>query len=348
MGLVLRDPTYTPREGGSLFEGLASHCIHDLRDTPFLRLMALLSVTVLPSGIALSVPGAFRWWWAAAHLALVASFLGPYVLMLHNTSHRKLFKRPWQWMNHYIPTVLGPFFGESPETYFAHHVGMHHAENNLEDDLSSTLPYQRDSLIDFLRYFFRFFLTGIFELTRYFHRKRRRALMIRCACGEIGYLAAVAFLWFFNWRAALVVFVLPFVITRFLMMAGNWAQHAFIDETSPANNYRNSITCINSTYNRRCFNDGYHIGHHLKSTRHWTEMPEELLRNLETYEKEGAVIFAGIDFFGVWACLMARRYDILARRFVALGDANPTAADIVALLRSRTDRTLREDPAPLV
>ena len=53
------------------------------------------------------------------------------------------------WANYYIPWVLGPFFGESPETYFAHHVGMHHAENNLEDDISTTLPYVRDSAVDF-------------------------------------------------------------------------------------------------------------------------------------------------------------------------------------------------------
>src|SRR5260370_4222511 len=129
MGLVLRDPSYAPREGGSVLDRMASHWIHDVRDTPFLRLMAVLSVTVVPSGVALFVPGAFRWWWAAAHLALVGYLLGPYVLMLHNTSHRRLFKRPWPWMSPYIPTVLGPFFGESPEPYFRHHAGMPHAVN---------------------------------------------------------------------------------------------------------------------------------------------------------------------------------------------------------------------------
>ena len=46
-------------------------------------------------------------------------------------------------LNLYIPWLLGPFFGETPETYFVHHVGMHHVEENLEDDLSSTMPYKR-------------------------------------------------------------------------------------------------------------------------------------------------------------------------------------------------------------
>ena len=116
----------------------------------------------------------------------------------------------------------------------------------------------------------------------------------------------VAGLAFVNWRATLVVFVVPFVVTRFAMMAGNWGQHAFIDAASPENCYRNSITCINSGYNRRCFNDGYHIGHHIKQTRHWTEMPEDFLDNVAKYDAERAIVFDRLDFFGVWVLPHAR------------------------------------------
>jgi fatty acid desaturase len=290
---------------------------------------------VVPTGIVLFVPGGFHWWLAALHLALVVYFLGPFVLMLHNTSHRRLFKRPWSWANNYIPWVLGPFFGESPETYFAHHVGMHHAENNLDEDISTTLPYVRDSAVDFARYFLRFFFVGIFELATYFVRKRRRSLFLRTVIGESVFLIGVAALAFVDWRATLVVFVVPFCVVRFAMMAGNWAQHAFVDRADPANSYKNSITCINAVYNRRCFNDGYHIGHHVKATRHWTEMPEDFQRNLPTYAAEGAIVFSGVDFFVVWMMLMVKRYDWLADRVVPLGEPKPRA-EIVALLRERT------------
>jgi fatty acid desaturase len=341
MEIVLSDPTYRPREGGagSLGERVALRFIHDRRDLPFLKLMAIQSATVISSGVVLFLPGAFRWWLAGAHLAMVVYFLGPFVLMLHNTSHRRLFRRPWGWMNQYIPWVLGPFFGESPETYFAHHVGMHHPENNLEDDLSSTMPYVRDSFVGFMRYFFRFFFFAILEISHYFVKKRRHALMIRCIGGELLFCGGALGLLLVNWRAALVVFVAPYVIVRFAMMAGNWGQHAFVDQSAPGNCYRNSITCINSGYNRRCFNDGYHIGHHIKSTRHWTEMPEDFLRNLGTYDREGAIVFAGIDFFGVWLCLMLKRYDWLATRVVQLGEMRSSTQDVVALLRSRTGWT---------
>jgi fatty acid desaturase len=339
MEIVLSDPTYRPPAAAGLGERVALRFIHDRRDLPFLPLMAIQSATVVTSGVVLFLPGAFRWWLAGAHLALVVYFLGPFVLMLHNTSHRKLFKRPWGWMNQYIPWVLGPFFGESPETYFAHHVGMHHPENNLEDDLSSTMPYVRDSFVGFMRYFLRFFFFAILEISRYFVRKRRFTLMVRCIGGELLFCGGVLALLLVTWRAALVVFVAPYVITRFAMMAGNWGQHAFIDESAPGNNYRNSITCINSSYNRRCFNDGYHIGHHIKSTRHWTEMPEDFSRNLNNYDKEGAIVFTGIDFFGVWLCLMLKRYDWLAARVVQLGDIRRSRDEVIALLRSRTGWT---------
>ncbi|HXN33227.1 MAG TPA: fatty acid desaturase, partial [Polyangiaceae bacterium] len=164
MDIALRDPTYTPPDAPGFVERIGAHLIHDPRDVPFLRLMALLTATVVPTGIALFVPGGFRWWLAGAHLALVVYFLGPFVLMLHNTSHRRLFRRPWVLLNQYVPWVLGPFFGESPEAYFTHHVGMHHPENNLDDDISTTLPYRRDRLTDFLRYFGRFFFFGFFDL----------------------------------------------------------------------------------------------------------------------------------------------------------------------------------------
>jgi fatty acid desaturase len=337
--IVLGDPTYCLARIPSSAERAAERFIRDRRDLPFLKLMALSSVTVVPTGVALFVPGAFRWWLAALHLGLVVYFMGPFILMLHNTSHRTLFNRRWRWMTPYIPWVLGPFFGESPETYFAHHVGMHHPENNLEDDLSSTLSYRRDSLVEFARYFSRFFFLGIFQVTRYFARRRRRSLMVRCLLGETSFVAGVAVLFLcFDWRAAFVVFVVPLIITRFGMMAGNWGQHAFVDESAPDNAYRNSVTCINASYNRRCFNDGYHIGHHLKASRHWTEMPEDFARNIDTYTAERAIVFTGVDFFGVWLFLMLKRYDWLAERMVPLGGTS-SIAERIELLQTRAQWT---------
>ncbi len=340
MEIALRDPTYVEPARRGWLEKLALRLICDPRDLPFVRLSALLVLVVVVPGVYLFLPGRFSWPIAVAHLGLVLYFMGPFVLMLHNTSHRRLYKTEHAWMNQIIPWLIGPFFGESPETYFVHHVGMHHPENNLETDLSSTMFYRRDRALDFLRYFSRFFFGILLELPAYFVRKGRRSLMVRCLVGELLFYAVVVGLAFVSWQATLFVLVLPFLFTRLGMMAGNWAQHAFIDQAAPENCYRNSITCINSGYNKRCFNDGYHIGHHIKQTRHWTDMPRDFEENIATYAKERAIVFQGLDFFLVWLLLMFKRYDVLARRVVALSPDAPSFEETVALLKERTSWTV--------
>ncbi|HQY63516.1 MAG TPA: fatty acid desaturase, partial [Polyangiaceae bacterium] len=140
--------------------------------------------------------------------------------------------------------------------------------------------------------------------------------------------------------AGLVAFVIPVVMCRFMMMVGNWGQHAFINVARKNNGIANSITCINSVYNERCFNDGYHISHHLMPARHWTEHPAELLKNRAKYAEQGAIVFRGIDFFLVSVLLWAGRYDVLSRRYVRLG-APMTDAEVEALLRERVKPVAR-------
>jgi hypothetical protein len=335
MNIVLTDPIAAV-DRGSLFDRFARRALNDPRDLPFARLIALLSAIVLPCAACIFLSGRFVWYLAAPYLLLLLWFVGPFILMLHNTSHRRLFNKRFAWLNAYVPWVLGPFFGESPETYFAHHVGMHHPENNLADDLSSTMRYQRDSKRAFALYLGRFLFRGLFDLCMYFVVRKRTNLARRLMVGEVLFLASIAALMFVDWRATIVVLVVPVLFTRASMMAGNWAQHAFIDRAAPESPYRNSITCINTIYNRRCFNDGYHIGHHVKQTRHWTELPEDFLANRGTYAAEGAIVFEGIDFFGVWVLLMLRRYRALAKRVVQLDGKARSLDEIETLLRSRT------------
>ncbi len=336
--LVLSDPRDEPARSPRL-RRLLRPLLNDERDSPFVSLSLLLSATVIPLAIYLCLPGGFSWWLATVYLALVLGvWLGPFILMLHNTSHRPLFRPRYQALNLYVPWVLGPFFGLAPEGYYVHHVGMHHPENNLADDLSSTMRYQRDSVADFARFLGRFFLAGVPELFQYMWRRRRTKLLRLLALGEVGASAALLALLLVNWRAAVVIFVVPFVVARVAMMSGNWAQHAFIDAGDPANSFRNSITCINCGYNRRCFNDGYHIGHHLKPTRHWTEMPGDFEASRARYGREAAIVFAGVDFFGVWLLLMLKRYDRLAAHYVQLGSEPLSRTEVVTLLRERTRR----------
>jgi len=315
---------------------MSSGVLNDPRDLPLVR-VALSASVIIPAACYLYLPGRFDWWLASAYwLVWAFVFLDRVTLMIHCTSHRTLFSRRASWLNAYVPWILGPFFGQTPSTYFAHHVAMHHAEDNGPEDLSSTMPYRRDRFVDWLCYFGRFLALTIVLLPVYLYRKGRRRLAWRVIAGELAFWTMVAGLALLNVEATLVVFVVPVLAVRTLMMAGNWGQHAFVDPRDPGNDYRNSVTCINCRYNRRCFNDGYHIVHHLRPQQHWTELPGEFESRRAVYGTYDAVVFEGIDFFGIWLNLMLRRWNALARAFVRLPGAPARSHDeVVAFLRER-------------
>lgn len=336
--ITITDPVFTEKSYSTL-DRFFLRLLNDERDLPFMYLTLKLSLFVFPACVFFYWPGMFRWYWAVAYYVLqLIFFSGPFILMLHNTSHRALFKKKYEFLNNYIPWVLGPFFGETPESYFAHHIGMHHPENNLEDDHSSTMKYQRDSFIDFMKYYFTFIIVGIQQLYQYLTLKKRLKIRDNFAKGETLFWIVSIGLCFVNWQATLVVFIIPVFLYRFLMMAGNWAQHAFIDRNAPENNYRNSITCINSPYNEKCWNDGYHIGHHLKQSMHWTDLPLEFQKNIQKYIDEEALVFRKVDFFAVWLFLMLKRYDWLAHFYVPLATDNVSKTELISLMKERTKK----------
>lgn len=341
------DPVYTRSATPSALATWLSRYLQDERDLPFAYLILKITATMLPLAVVLFVP-ALRgnaWWWAIFGVYFYLSnarFKGPFGLMLHCTSHRVLFKKKHGWLNNYIPWVLGPLFGQTPESYFTHHMGMHHPENNLPDDESSTMFYQRDSVLGFLRYLGDFLAVGVPRLVGYFSRRNKTTLRYRLLRGEVVYFVVTGILCLVNLPAALAVFVVPFVLSRIIMMLGNWAQHAFIDAEAPENCYRNSVTCINTPYNHKCWNDGYHISHHLKPALHWSDHPAHFRTNLAHYASNEAIVFDGIHFLHIFFYLMAKRYDLLARHFVLLDGSARTELEVTDLLRSRTRRIGRE------
>lgn len=345
--LVLTDPTEAPRfPDGRLSRWCRAH-LYEPRDEVFVRLSLEVLAVMLGAMAGLFValrssivPPIVA---AAGYLAVWGWYSAPVILMLHNTMHRPFLRRP-KWLNFLHPYAMSILVG-IPTGYAQHHLGMHHVEDNLPEDLSSTMRYRRDSFLHFLLYFGRFFLFILGELTAYLLRKRRTRMARRAFAGEFVHLAVVGLAVALEWRFGLIAFLVPTVLVRFLMMVGNWGQHAFLNVARPNDGLSNSITCINSGYNRRAFNDGYHIGHHLKASRHWTEMPKDLLDQRETYVRAEAIVFEGIDFFLVSILLWTGQWRVLARRFVRLDGSVRSDEDVIAMLKSRV-QPIREWPEP--
>ncbi len=337
--ITITDPVYKEKTEFNFIERFFIKMLNDKRDLAFIKLSGILFVTIIPFAVILFIPGLFHWWLIPIYYAInFGYFTGPFVLMLHLTSHRPLFKKEYGALNYVIPWVIGPFFGETPEAYFAHHLGMHHAEDNMPTDHSSTMKHQRDSFRSFLNYYFTFIIFGIYDLAVYLKGKKRDKIRTKFLLGEFSFWVMAIALMFFNPLASIFVFVIPVFVVRFLMMAGNWGQHAFIDRNDPKNNYTSAINCINSRYNKTCFNDGYHIVHHLKPAMHFLELPGEFLKNTDKYANENSIIFKKLDFFSVWFFLMFKRYDILAKNMVIVNPNITTQEQAIALLKERTRR----------
>src|SRR5437870_9560177 len=243
--------------------------LNDPRDLSHIRLYIVCSLLVVPAAALLYCYGNifgnnFPWWLGLGYVILWNIFGDRFTMSYHCTLHRRLFKKEYAWLDSYLDWFLSPFFGQTPGTFYVHHMGMHHIDDNLPDDLSSTMRYQRDSAFDFLRYYLRFACLIPYELAAYLWRTRNTKLLRNFIAGELSYYGAVAALAYWNLPATLIVFVFPFVFVRLMMMVGNWVQHAFIDPDRPDDPYRSSINTIAPRFNARVFNAGYHIYHHVR------------------------------------------------------------------------------------
>lgn len=329
-GAVLPTLTDPRAPQTSLLDRVLKPVLRDERDVSLARTTVLL----VPLGFLLIAANfaAFSWWTVAAFWAFYLYFMGPCTLGMHNIAHRPMFKsRRW---DNWLIGLMGACFGHAPGTYPGHHLSMHHREENGPDDLSSTMDYQRDSVLHFGHYVGRFLGLGLVDLARYLFRNKRRAQFKEVLVGEFGWIALCIGLAFVHLEAALACFIVPTIATRFLLMAGNWAQHAFIDPDDWENPYRSITTFVNSGYNARCYNDGYHLNHHLRSSSHWTELPERFEAIQDEVVAQRAIVFHSIDYFVIWALLMMKRHRFLAKYMVDFGEPT-TIEDRVALLRHR-------------
>jgi hypothetical protein len=268
---------------------------------------------------------------AALHLFFVMVVCTEtYMAMLHNASHRCLYKAPFKAFNVVIPYGLCLVFGQTWNTYFLHHVKHHHVEDNGPNDLSSTSKYPRDSLIHFLLYFGRFFFGVSIELPLYFVRKRQFALAGQALLGEVGSLTLFAFLTRAHGAAGLTVFVIPWCLMRFFMMAANWGQHAFIN---PESKDAHSLTILHSSYNHVAFNDGFHASHHENSQRHWSDHPAAPFSRRDA--SFANITFAGdINFGDVWLLLMTKNYARMEELFMFSDQhLRPSKVEIILELR---------------
>jgi fatty acid desaturase len=316
--------------------------LKDQRDVPMLCLMLNIVEALVP-GVVL-IYGLNMWrpelslltrnLAGAAYVATIALlFLERFILMLHFSSHRSIFKNDA--LNGILVWAFAPFFGVPAGCYYIHHVIMHHIENNHELDISSTEFYQRDAWTGFLKYWARFAIMIHVELPFYAFRTGRYAWVGKLFCGLFVWLGLMYIGTCFSALATFWVFGAPHIVAITAMSFGNWSQHIFVNPEDAQSNYGLTYNCIDTKVNQTTFNDGYHVIHHLNARLHWSEIPDYFYQTKEKHIAGGALTFRDIHFFDVGVLVMTKQLDKLAKHYVHLGpkESAPSMEEVEAKLR---------------
>jgi fatty acid desaturase len=319
---------------------LSQKVLRDSRDTPALRLMVSLSLTVVPIFVIQLLLGKPR---LLLVIAFYLSLCGPKfqrsVRMFsakHLEAHhpRGYFSEKYDKVfGRYVEFFLGYFYGDLPELGRTVHVRLHHKENGGPDDNAATSGYDRTSRLHFLWYLSDNIWTTL-GLAPYAYFKARGDIknQRRVLWGMTRYIVYFGAVFLYDWRIGILYVLVPLLSMNFIMAITSWVQHAFCDPDHPEDYFVNTVTVFDKV---NFMNEGYHLCHHHRSGLHWTEMPAHLEGIRDKMRESGSLVFRDLDFMELFIELtVLRRMDVLAEKLVPWEPINHE--ERLALLAKRT------------
>jgi fatty acid desaturase len=319
----LRDAyQFLSRTYDRFIEGLGREVLRDSRDTPALRIMVSLTLTVVPIFVLQLVLGKPRILLAIAfYLSLCGLKFQRSVRMFsakHMEAHRPqgYFSEKYdRFFGRYVEFFLGYFYGDLPELGRTVHVRLHHKENGGPDDNASTNGYDRTRPLHFFWYLSDNIWTALgFAPYAYFKARGDEKNRSRMIWGITRYFIYFGAVFFYDWRIGIVYVLVPLLSMNFIMAITSWVQHAFCDPEHPDDYFACTVTIFDEL---NFMNEGYHLCHHHRSSLHWAELPAQQECIRDKMKESGSLVFRDLDFMELFIELtLLRRMDVLANKLV--------------------------------
>ena len=197
------------------------------------------------------------------------------------------------------------------------HVHNHHRENGNYFDAFGSAQYNHANLWHFVRYMTRDVFHQIFLTTpaAYFLKRQRGDLALVQLKANLLYFAVVVPVFFYSWQIGVLYVLVPWLATVFMLGLVNWTQHPFYGGRDDSLNYMtNTLTVLETPVN--FLYEGYHLAHHHRSGRHWTENPQ-LFEDMRAKMKAAdSIVLRDVGVTEVFLLLTVfRAFGFLARKY---------------------------------
>lgn len=211
------------------------------------------------------------WYVSAALLVPTGLQAFQQAVIVHNVSHVRVWRPSWRdWRNGAFELVLTLLSGAPVAVYQPGHVESHHKFLETERDVMRTcrMQYRHDALNILL-----FFPSILVDIQRndlhYMWRRRREGhpVYTQFVCQTVALHALLAWLAALDWYRLLLVYLLPTLLGKYLIVTLNILQHGGCDPTSK---YNHSRDFTGAALNYLLFNNGFHVEHHNSPGTHWS------------------------------------------------------------------------------